>query len=136
MDEGTNWKRSFKDYKQALANLKDHVELAGSRKLTTHERQGAIQHFDTTITLAHDVMTDYLANQGIIGINESGETVHYAFDNNLIEDKQVWIDMINEHKLATEANGENNDDDFLDSIVNTYYSLFTVLAERIDELEK
>jgi nucleotidyltransferase substrate binding protein (TIGR01987 family) len=136
MSKDTSWKKSYKNYKQALATLKNGVEIAETRKLTNPEKQDTIENFDQTIALAWDVMKDYLADQGIIGINESGDAVRYAFNNNLIEDRQVWMDMLKEHKLASKSNDEKTADDLLDSIVHTYYSLFNVLAERIDELEE
>ena len=136
MKKADNWKKSYKNYKKALATLKDDVEIAETRKLTSPEKQDTIENFDHTIALAWDVMKDYLADQGIIGINENGEAVRYAFKNNLIEDKNVWMDMLKEHKNASKSNDDKTADDLLDSIVTTYYSLFNVLAERIDELEE
>ena len=135
MKQAASWKKSFKEYKKALATLKDDVERAETRKLTNSEKQGAIQNFDQTIGLAWDLMKDYLADQGIIGINESGEAVRYAFNNNLIEDKKVWMDMLKEHKLVSQANDGKTADELLASIVNSYYSLFSVLEERMEDLD-
>ena len=134
MKQAASWKKSFKDYKKALAVLKNDVERAETRKLSNNEKKGTIQDFDQTIGLAWDLMKDYLADHGIIGINESGEAVRYAFKNNLIEDKQVWMDMIKEHKLVSQETDGKTADELLASIVNSYYSLFSVLEERMEEL--
>ena len=135
MDEDIRWKQRFQNYKKALVTLKNAVELAASRSLSDLEKQGMIQGFEFTFELAWNVMKDYLSEQGIAGIDGSRDTVRHAFKNGLIEDGQVWMDMIKDRNLASHVYDEKTAEGLVAAIISTYYLLFNMLAEKMNGLE-
>jgi len=134
-DEDIRWKQRFSNYKKALATLKSAVELEASRDLTDLEKQGMIQGFEFTFELAWNVMKDYLEEQGITGIIGSKGAVRHAFNKNLIEDGQVWMDMLRDRNLASHSYDEKTAEDLATAIINIYFNQFVVFAEKMNNLE-
>jgi nucleotidyltransferase substrate binding protein (TIGR01987 family) len=135
MDEDIRWKQRFQNYKKALLTVKNAVELAASRELSELEKQGLIQGFEFTFELAWNVMKDYLEDQGITNIIGSKNAVRHAFNKGLIEDGQVWMDMIKDRNLASHVYDDETAEDLFSAIVNTYCHQFNVLMEKMSSLE-
>ena len=134
MDEDLRWKQRFQNYKLALATVKSAVELAASRELSDLEKQGMIQGFEFTFEMAWNVMKDYLEEEGINGIIGSKGAVRHAFNKGLIEDGQVWMDMIKDRNLAAHSYDEKTAQDITTAIVNTYYAQLNAFADKINSL--
>jgi len=134
MDEDIRWKQRFKNYKKALTSLKAAVELAAERDLTDLEKQGMIQCFEFTFELAWNVIKDYLEEQGITGIIGSKNAVRYAFNKDIIEDGEVWMDMINDRNVASHVYDEETAQDLYTAIKNIYYIQFNKLNEKMNSL--
>ena len=135
MDEDIRWKQRFQNYKKALVTVTKAVELAASRNLSDLEKQGVIQGFEFTFELAWNVMKDYLEEQGIIGIIGSKNAVREAFNKGLIEDGQVWMDMIKDRNSASHTYDEETAEDLFKVIVNIYYNQFNSLLGKMTGLE-
>ncbi|WP_461255972.1 nucleotidyltransferase substrate binding protein [Treponema sp. R80B11-R83G3] len=134
-DEDIRWKQRFYNYKKALATLKSAVELAATRNLTDLEKQGMIQGFEFTFEMAWNLMKDYLDEQGIIGIVGSKGAVRHALNQGLIEDGQIWMDMIRDRNLAAHTYDEKIADDLAEAIIKNYYLQFTVFSEKMNNME-
>ena len=135
IDEDIRWKQRFSNYKKALTILKSAVELAATRNLTDLEKQGMIQGFEFTFELAWNVMKDYLEEHGIKGIIGSKDAVRYAFNNDLIEDGQVWMDMIKDRNLAAHSYDEKTAQDLAAAITGNYYHHLAVFAGKMNSME-
>jgi nucleotidyltransferase substrate binding protein (TIGR01987 family) len=135
MDEDIRWKQRFQNYKKALVTLKNAVELAANRELTDLEKQGTIQGFEFTFELAWNVMKDYLEEQGITGIIGSKNAVRHAFNKGLIEDGEVWMDMIKGRNLASHSYDEETVEKLRTKIIETFYGKLLTFEEKMDTLE-
>ena len=135
MDEDIRWKQRFQNYQKALVTIKNAVELAATRELTDLEKQGMIQGFEFTFEMAWNVMKDYLEEQGITGIIGSKGAVRHAFNKDLIEDGQVWMDMIKDRNLTAHSYDEETALDLIAAITGTYYYQFNKFAEKMNSLE-
>jgi len=135
MNEDIRWKQRFQNYKKALATLKSAVELASERELSDLEKQGMIQGFEFTFELAWNVMKDYLEEQGITGIIGSKNAIRYAFNKELIQDGDVWMDMVEDRNLASHVYDEKTAEDLFTAIRNIYYCQFNKLAEKMNNME-
>jgi len=135
MDEDIRWKQRLQNYEKALATLKNAVELAAARELTDLEKQGTIQGFEFTFELAWNVMKDYLEEQGITGIIGSKGAVRQAFNKGLIEDGQVWMDMIKDRNLAAHSYDEETAKELIVAITDNYCRQLNLFAEKMSGLE-
>jgi nucleotidyltransferase substrate binding protein (TIGR01987 family) len=134
MDEDIRWKQRLKNYKKALVTLKNAVELAASRELSDLEKQGMIKSFEFTFEMAWNVMKDYLEEQGVSGIIGSKGAVRHAFNNDLVEDGQVWMDMIKDRNLAAHSYDEETAKNVVAGI-DKYYHQLSIFAEKMSCLE-
>jgi len=134
MEDDIRWKQRFQNYIKALSTVKNAVALAANRELSDLEKQGLIQGFEFTFELAWNVMKDFLEDQGINGIIGSKGAVRYAFDNGLIEDGQLWMDMIRDRNLASHSYDEKTAEDLVIAIISTYYSHLDKFAEKMNDL--
>ena len=69
---------------------------------------------------------------GIIG---SKNAVRHAFNTNLIEDGQVWLDMIKDRNLASHSYDEETAKELVVVIIEKYYCQLALFSEKMDGLE-
>ena len=129
------WNQRFQNYKKALVAMKNAVELASTRELTDLEKQGMIKSFEFTFELAWNIMKDYLEEQGISDIIGSKGAIRHAFKNNIIEDGQVWQDMIKDRNIAAHEYDEATAENIAGKIIENYYHQFVAFAEKMNSLE-
>ena len=88
------WIQRANSFGRAFNRLKAAVTLAEQRKLSDLEAQGLIQGFEYTHELAWKTLKDFLEAQGIMNLYGSRDTTRAAFRNGLIENGEVWMDMV------------------------------------------
>jgi nucleotidyltransferase substrate binding protein (TIGR01987 family) len=135
MNEDIRWKQRFQNFKKALITLKNAVNLAAERDLTDLEKQGVIQGFEFTFELAWNVMKDYLEEQGITGIIGSKNAIRQAFNKDIIEDGELWLEMVKDRNLASHIYDEETANGLFTAIKSTYYCLFNKFLEKMNNLE-
>ena len=101
MTDDIRWKQRFANYRKALSRLNDAVELSHQRPLSDLEKQGLIQGFEFTHELAWNVLKDYLEEKGYVGLIGSRDASRMAFKNELLDDGEVWMDMIRARNLSS-----------------------------------
>jgi len=134
--EDIRWKQRFQNYKKALVTIKKAIELVKSRELNDLEKQGLIQGFEFTFELAWNVMKDYLEEQGINDIIGSKNAVRHAFNKGLIDDGQVWMDIIEGRNVSSHTYDEETAGKLLDKIINNFYEPFLAFEKKMEILEK
>ena len=129
------WKQRLKNYKKALGTMGSAVELAAARDLSDLEKQGVIQGFEFTFELAWNLMKDYLEEQGITGVIGSKNAVRQAFNAGLIEDGQIWMEMIESRNLSSHSYDEELAKHLQQKITGLYFGHLKVFEEKMTELE-
>ncbi|MBE3037213.1 MAG: nucleotidyltransferase substrate binding protein, partial [Chloroflexi bacterium] len=94
MDVDIRWKRRLANFRKAFGRLDDAVLLLRQRDLSDLERQGLIQAFEFTHELAWNLMKDWFDYQGSFQISGSRDATREAFRMGLIQDGEVWMEMI------------------------------------------
>ncbi len=100
------WQQRFNNYSKALTQLRQAVQLAAQRPLSKLEDQGMIQAFEFTHELAWNTLKDFLENRGVQNLYGSKDTTREAFKTGLIENGQVWMDMIQSRNLTSHTYNE------------------------------
>jgi len=136
MEEDIRWKQRFQNYKKALGTMESAVELVSSRELSNLEKQGVIQGFEFTFELAWNVMKDYLEEQGITGIIGSKNAVRQAFSKGLIDDGQVWIEMVESRNISSHSYDEEIAEMLQQKIINIFFGQLTTFAEKMMGIDK
>jgi nucleotidyltransferase substrate binding protein (TIGR01987 family) len=131
-DQDIRWQQRFANYKKALAQLKNAVELSKQRALSQLEKQGVIQAFEFTHELAWNVLKDYLEDQGIQNINGSKDTTRAAFKVALIVNGEQWMAMIQSRNLSSHTYNEQTAEQLVAAILSVYFPLFEALQTEME----
>ena len=95
------WKQRFENYERAFGLLDDAL-ADGSESLSLLEREGVVQRFEYTFELAWKTLKDYLEEGGLILATVTPrQVIKEAFAARLLEDGQVWIDMLDHRNLLS-----------------------------------
>ena len=135
MYKDIRWKQRFQNYQKAFATVKNAVELATTRELSDLEKQGVIQGFEFTFELAWNVMKDYLEEQGITDIIGSKNAVRHAFNKGLIEDGDIWMEMIKGRNVSSHSYDEETAEKLFTLILKTFFGQLTVFEKKMSGLE-
>lgn len=128
------WKQRFQNYCKALKTLSAAVELSKSRPLTDLEKQGLIQAFEFTQELSWKTLTDYIKFKGIAqDLAGSKDAVRYAYNSNLIENADIWMDMIASRNSSSHTYDQETADDIADKVKNLYLDEFCKLQKRLEK---
>jgi nucleotidyltransferase substrate binding protein (TIGR01987 family) len=135
IDEDIRWKQRFANYKKALVNLAKTVEWAKTHNEPDIVNLSIIKAFELTFELSWNVMKDFLKSKGNVKIFGSLDSVRYAFQNGLLSDGQVWMDMIKDSNKATHTYDLADAEDIVQKITSQYLAEFLVFAQSMENLE-
>ncbi|WGS65603.1 nucleotidyltransferase substrate binding protein [Marinitoga aeolica] len=130
------WIQRFQNLKKAFQQLKNAVELAKTRELSILEKQGLIQSFEYTHELAWKTFKDFFNEKGIFNIYGSKDSTREAFKNGLINNGDVWMQMILSRNLSSHTYDEKTAEEIVSQIINKYYSEFEILINRLEKLKE
>ncbi|NTW69672.1 MAG: nucleotidyltransferase [Chlorobiaceae bacterium] len=135
MTTDIRWVQRFNNFLKAFSQLKAAVELAQQRKLSTLEEQGLIQSFEYTHELAWKTLKDFLENRGVADLYGSKDTTRAAFKAGLIENGDIWMEMIQSRNLTTHTYDETTAANISSAILNDYYAAFEALLTKLEKLK-
>ena len=125
------WQQRFANFKKAMQQLHNAVELSQQRALSYLEKQGAIKAFEFTHELAWNVFKDYLQDQGFQHINGSKDATRAAFKIGLIADGEQWMAMIQSRNLSTHTYNQVIAEQLMETIIKHYFPLFVELQSEM-----
>lgn len=127
------WKQRFQNYTKALSQLTSALS-----KYDEHAediiKEGIIQRFEFTHELAWKTVKDYLEYEGHQGIVGPRSASRLAFSLGLIDEGQVWMDMIESRNRIVHAYDVHILEKELLNIQNHYASAFQALKKRLEEI--
>ena len=129
------WVQRANSFEKALGRLRAAVKLAEQRELSDLEAQGLIQGFEYTHELAWKTLKNFLEAQGIVNLYGSRDTTRAAFRNGLIENGEVWMDMVDKRNLTSHTYDEKTAAQVVMTIRNAYFAEFEKLLVRFQQLK-
>mgnify|MGYP003543105226 CR=1 FL=1 len=130
------WIQRFNNYKKALKQLMEAVELTKERELSNLEKQGLVQAYEFTQELSWKVLKDFMQSRGTQDLFGSKDAVREAFKIGVIENGDIWMDMIKSRNLTSHTYNESAIEEIIDLIVNKYYEEFKIFNQRMDKLKE
>ena len=116
--------------------MKEAVELAKQRRLSRLEEQGLIHAFEFTHELAWNTVKDFLESRGSHNLYGSKDATRQAFKIGLIENGEVWRDMIKSRNLTTHTYDETTASKIASAILDSYYAEFEALRITLVKLKQ
>ena len=99
--QDVRWTQRFDNFDRAIVLLREPVER-GVAELNALEQEGTIQRFEFALELAWKTLKDYLEASGVvISPVTPRAVVKAAFAARILDDGQVWIDMLNDRNLLS-----------------------------------
>lgn len=129
------WIQRSNSFEKAFNRLKAAVELAEQRELSDLESQGLIQGFEYTHELAWKTLKNFLEAQGMQNLYGSRDTTREAFRNGLVENGEVWMDMVEKRNLTSHTYDEETAAQVVTAICTTYFTEFERLLDRLQGLK-
>ena len=130
------WIQRFQNYSKALQTLRQAVQLSKERPLSDLEQQGLIQGFEFTHELAWNVLKDYLEEQGFVDIIGSKNATRQAFKNSLIENGEVWMEMISARNLTSHTYETTVAEKIVSQILRDFFPAFAAMEIRFMALKQ
>lgn len=130
-EQDIRWIQRFANYKKALAQLTRFMQKPS---LNEFEEQGLIQAFEYTHELAWKVQKDFLESQGVTELFGSKNVAREAFKTGLIENGDVWMQMIKSRNLTVHTYNEETTQAITQAIRSSYYAEFCWLEKRFEGL--
>lgn len=131
--EDIRWKQRFFNYKRALLQLNNAVELQ-QRPLSNLEKQGLIQSFEYCHELAWNVLKDFFEYQGKTSMMGSRDATREAFNRDLLSNGEAWMQMITSRNQTSHTYDEAIADAIAKKIITIYQPLFVELQHKMQML--
>lgn len=130
--EDIRWIQRFQNFERSLNFLEKAVAINNP---TIVEKAGTIQFFEICFELSWKVLKDYLNDQGFADLKYPREVIKKAFEVELIEDGETWLEALQNRNLTAHTYDEKIADKVVGDIRNTYFpelkSLYKSLKKRV-----
>ena len=125
------WIQRLASFQKALDQLTKFIERG---QLSELEEQGLIKAFEYTFELAWTTIKDFLEYRGQTDIYGSRDAIRKAFQLNLIDNGETWMDMIVSRKRTSHTYNRETAEETCRVIKNEYFALFGKLKEKLYQL--
>lgn len=144
--EDIRWEQRFSNFNKALDKLDQAVKkirvdyavdddgnVAEDEFLDDIIKEGLIQRFEYTHELAWKVMKDFLEDVGEVKMYGSKDATKEAFAAELIEDGDVWMEMIISRNMTSHTYNEETADEIFNNIMDEYHKAFIEFRDTMEE---
>lgn len=132
--QNIRWKQRLENFSSALSQLESGLLLKKTRALSDLEKQGLIQSFEFTHELAWNVIKDYFESQGNTSINGSRDAAREAFQKNIIQDGEAWMEMIKSRNQTSHTYNKKTAEEIVEKISESYIKAFLDLKTKMESL--
>lgn len=130
MTSEIRWHYRFRNFSRAYTLLSEALEPEVA-ELNELEREGAIQRFEYTFQLAWLTLKDRLEYGGVVLTEVTPRNIiQQAFAAKLIDDAEVWIDMLVDRNLMSHTYDFARFQAVLESVRGRYLTVLGELYER------
>ncbi len=129
------WKQRLENFQKAFTEFEEAIQIKRSRVLSKLETQGLIQSFEYTHELAWTTLKDFFEYQGNSSIMGSRDASREAFKRGLIQNGEVWMDMIKSRNLSTHTYNKATAEMIVNKIDVDYFEEFKNLISKLKNLE-
>ena len=127
------WIQRFNNFSKALKQLTKFIEKGELNEL---EEQGLIQSFEYNYELSWNTIKDFYEHQAETDIQGSRDAIRMAFKRGLIEDGEIWMEMINSRNLTAYTYNEDTASEIVSNILEKYYQVFIKLQKKLKVFEE
>ncbi len=124
------WQQRFQNFSRAFILLRSALETHPLAQFSDLEQEGIIQRFEYSYELAWKTMKDYLEENGVIITPVTPRNViKEAFAAGMIDNGQVWIDMMLHRNLLAHTYDFSKFKEVLEAIDNHYLAALSMIYD-------
>ena len=132
MGQDIRWQQRFSSYQKAFAQLEKFIVKS---KLSDLEEQGLIKAFEYTYELAWTTLQDFLKYSGQSDIYGSRDAFRKAFQLGLLEDGELWMDMLKSRNATSHTYNEETARQICQAVKDDYFPAFSALQKKLRHLQ-
>lgn len=110
----------IENFNRAFEIFNNAVKAYNQEKENILMHMALVQAYEVCFELSWKVLKDYLAENGIL-VYMPKEVIKEAFNKNVIENGQIWIDMLDARNAASHEYKMDKINLILEKISTTYY---------------
>ena len=133
MIEELYWHRQLRNFKKALGVLTRIIRQIEKEGLNETLKLASILSFTQNFTLAIYCMLAFFQDQGDVYLEPGKMIIRLAFRRGLIEDGDVWMNMLKMYKKQDEAYLKPTADMIAKKTIKNFYPVFLKLLKTLDE---
>lgn len=130
-DQDIRWKQRFQNFEKAFKQLSGAV---GRKDLSDLEKAGCIQFYEFTFELSWKTLNDYLKSQNV-DVKYPRDTIKEAFKYGLIDDGDLWMDMLDKRNLMSHTYNENSAELAYNLISGSYYAAIRDVYQKLKSIQ-
>ena len=111
----------IENFNRAFEILNNAVKAYNQEKENILMHMALVQAYEVCFELSWKVLKDYLAENGIL-VYMPKEVIKEAFNKNVIENGQIWIDMLDARNATSHEYKMDKINLILDKISTTFYN--------------
>jgi len=134
-NQDIRWHQRFSNFQKALLQLNKAFDYSKTNSLNDLEKQGVIQAFEFTHELAWNVIKDFFFYQGNAEIRGSRDAVREAFKFGLLNDGDVWMEMIISRNKTSHTYDEHTANEIVENVLEKYIEEFNAFDSKMQELK-
>ncbi|MEA1962385.1 MAG: nucleotidyltransferase substrate binding protein [Bacillota bacterium] len=112
------WRQRYQHFERAYHQLE--TAMLAYETLSVLEKEGLIQRFEYTFELAWKTLKDYLEYQEVV-VSFPREVIKAAFHHGLIDDGEIWMDMLEKRNLLAHTYDEERFQTAISMVKDYYY---------------
>lgn len=120
----------FDSYSTALKRLKEAIDLY-KKEENAVLLDGTIQRFEFTVELGWKLLKEYLEYEKFGEFNSPRATVKEAYRVGLIENGELWLDMLDDRNLTSHTYDEIVAKEIYRNILNSHYNVLARLEQKM-----
>ena len=127
--------QKIENFRRAVERLQEALADSARNPESTVIRDGVIQRFEFTFELAWKSLREYMADQGadMSGVVFSKQVFKAAYAAQLIDDEQVWLDMLTSRNITSHVYDDQQAAQVVADIRDRYIAPLAALAASYAE---
>ena len=128
------WEERISDLRNAVSRLDEAIR--DNKKYEIESLKDAvIQRFEFTLELSWKAIKTYLNSEGVLEATTPKQTIREAFSKGIIENADIWIDMLNDRNLTSYTYNQEISNKIYENIVKIYIEEIKKIYELLDKME-
>ncbi len=123
-EQDVRWEQRFQNFEKSIHYLEISMQIKNPDII---QQAGMIHFFEMTFELAWNTIKDYLQAQGFNNIKSPRSALKKAFEIDLIEDGNSWLELLTNRNLTAHTYDEEKANEVINLIRQEYFPLLKIL---------